>query len=394
MKISNNHFSLFFLNTISDLRSEGIGRVFSTLNGIEKWGDRNLAEFRYWLNGKRIYLDNELVYQEPEKRSYTSSYIKIQSIISLIFCTIPGVFAKIFVWIVDFEYISNRNKQIFELYQKQLNFEKKFDSRVHKIQHKVFKAPSQEQNDSRFNLLPAELKLFIMSFLNDKELAHLAMTCKENYLLTLDSFSKDSYSFIRAPSAIIEAMGKEKFSLLPISVLPQAWFFLFKKAPELAEDLINMTFDCQLASTFLLVQTMQGNIENELSALMKNHSIQRIQMPEGKGLIVRVKDNVHKGVRTFVIAQVSNKWMIITHHLSGGLWLFLNDMRFHNEVPIVVDYLRRLFKGEPCGNFEDNSNDHVDIDYHKSKASDILNEGPRLLPDGVTPVIQLWPSAI
>ncbi len=91
---------------------------------------------------------------------------------------------------------------------------------------------------------------------------------------------------------------------------------------------------------------------------------------------------------------MNEKWRVITPLLSGGMFLFLNDMYFHEDIPIVKDYLKRLFRGESCGNFPDDLNLDIQINYQQAKASDLLNEGPLLCPDGMTPVVQLWPAVV
>jgi hypothetical protein len=77
---------------------------------------------------------------------------------------------------------------------------------------------------------------------------------------------------------------------------------------------------------------------------------------------------------------------------QNAMMMLLNDIRFSTTVPELKDYLKRLFKGEACGNFSDQFNADIRVNFQAARAGISLIEGPRICPDGRTPVMQLWHS--
>ena len=342
----NNQTYLFFCTTICDVRFFEVNRrqLFSFFDRLEKKADDYLAETRHWLKGKRITIHTNEIIITDDNNHYIRLIDKTVSIAKAVFFFIPGIVIKAFVWTFDFSYVQRRNKLIFENEKKIDDFKEKFDIK-----------PPINPNPP---ILPVnQIKDY--------------------------------------PDLLVEALGNEKFSKLHFSPLPDAWMILFENAKkEVADFLEDPDIETTDAHFMLLCQTANVNIEKQLTSLMENDSIQKIKTPEGCGFILRVKDNLSHQEQALVIAKVKGKWMVITRHLSEGLWLFLNDLRFYDQAPKVLDYLKRLFNGEPCGNFPKKLNDHIKINYLKAKASDTFIEGPRLCPDEKTPVIQLWPTHI
>ena len=233
-----------------------------------------------------------------------------------------------------------------------------------------------------------------MSFLGVKDLVSFAKTCKQYYNLAASVSSDTSREERLYPSLLIEALGKGKLAIFPFSALPNAWQVIFSNIK--AYTTVVFEEGCRLNEADLILMSTSYNMfnEKELTSLMKNEAIQKIQRKEGPAVIFRLKDNILNKELTFVLAKENDKWMIVTRNLSGGMWIFLNDIRYHEDAPKVVDYLKRLFKGEPCGSFPEHLNSAFQTNFPKDKASEILNEGPRTCADGVTPVIQLWPQSV
>lgn len=400
----NSQFDLFFYTHIWELnyRNPSLHR----LDFLERVADNLLAESRYWLNIKEKHISlinrSQSTVRTIDINDYTSLVAKIYSLAKAILGFIPAVLIKASVWILEFSYIYQRNKRILELLKEQSDFKRQCNPQDYFIQPKQFSQKPKEQNQSKFNCFFKGLQLHTLSFLGDKDIVSFAHACKENYELAAHFSSKPANQCRNYPNFIIETLGKEKLSEFSLSTLPEGWQVLFNTILRKGKQWGNVSFleqtqiELKKAEIFLNHLFIVGPTEEDLSSLMGNEAIQRIQLPEGPGLIIRVRDNMINQEHIFVIAKVEEKWIVVTSRLSPAMWLFLNDLRFHNHVPLVIDYLRRLFNGEPCGNFpyeldpqNINYQGGIEINYQQVKASDVLQEGPLLCPDGRTSRIQL-----
>lgn len=400
----NNQFQLFFKTSVVGLswQPQLRGRpFFGFFYHLERKADFFLSESRYWLNGRDITIHDTEIEVEEIERNFSSVVDKIKSIAKAIFYFIPGALLKAFVWISDYSYVKQRNKYTLEklnaLSKEKADFTKNCEQ-PHLLITKKF---TQEisQNNSPFNIIPQDLQFYILSFLNHRNLASFARTCKANYTLASNFSLLPSTQCRYYPNLIVEAMGKEKLSQLPFSTLDDNWLIFFKNSHEIL-DLLEKEQEGEASGLYigeiellLMTQTLNSNFEEQILSSMTNNSIQRIQFNDGNALVFQIKNNIDNKNYILIISKIKEKWTLVTPKLSAGLWLFLNDLHFHKEAPKVVDYLKRLFNGQPCGSFPENLNPNR-IDYKTQKASEVLQEGPLLCPDGKTPVIQLWPSLI
>lgn len=405
MKI-NNQIDLFFQTSINDMRIRTRprhphrnllgGGVFQRL---ENKADSFLSESRYWLRGKEINLYDKKAVANPIKKRFNSSIDKIKSIAQAIFYFLPGTILKAFVWIYDFSYVKQRNAKVLELLrtqsQKQTDFMKDCSS-IHLIPSKTFTKERILQTGS-LATLPKELINLILIELNDQDLTSFALTCKENYLTVEEFLCKPAFLFNRYPPLIVKAMGTEKFCQIPFSRLDGAWQAIFEKSQTFVDFFEQ---DINITAAVNEIELLMFDIEDieiekkeiQFSSLMQNDPIQRIQFKNRNALIFRIRNNLDKQEYTFVITKFKNKWMVVAYKLPPSIWLFLNDLRYHEEAPKVLDYLSRLFNGEPCGCFPENLNSTIEVNYQQNKASELLQEGPLVCEDGITPVIQLWPA--
>lgn len=386
MKI-NNRFNLFFCTTIFDIRMGAFPHRHPLFDVIERKANHYLEEFHFLLKGKQITVFDGEVIVETRTKNYATTVIKIKSILKTIFYFVPAVLLKAFVWIFDFSYVNQRTKSIFELLKRQSDFTHQSDPHI--IPAKVF-TQIHAQEQSPLNI-PIDLQSHISLFLDDKDVASFALTCKENYN-SAERFSAKPHNQCKYfPRLIVQTLGMSKLTTLPFSKLPGIWQVLFKNQEEWLSDGFENPSSIEEVQLLLMCHTMKSGCHVELSSLMDNSSIQQVQLPKGRALILRVRDNILNEEKTFVVAKIKENWTIISRYLSGAMYLFLKDMYLNEDTPKVTDYLTRLFKGEPCGSFPDDLNSKIKIKYEQEKASDRLEEGPRLCSDGITPVIQLWP---
>lgn len=386
----NSRLYLFFCTSISDLRMNTPNSLtrslgFTFLGRMERKADYCLEEFRSLLKGKYIVINDEELSLRSCTRNYATTASKIKSIFKAIFYFVPGVLLKAFVWIVEFSYINQRSKCIFNLLKARSDFTKQCSLQPDMIHREKFNHPStQEQSTFRTH---ADLQSHISSFLDDRDTASLTLTCKEKY-----NSSAPFNPYKHFPRLIVDSLGVDNIAALPLVRLPGVWKSIFKATEEMYDKFNLQDLSVRRAGFLLYCQRGSSGSNLESSSLMKNSPIQQIKLPKGRALIIRTKDNLLNEENTFVIAKIKNEWTIATFGLSPAMWLFLKDIHFQEGTPQLIDYLARLFKGLPCGSFPEDLNKSIKIDYEQKKASECLQEGPRVCPDGITPVIQLWPA--
>jgi hypothetical protein len=373
-------------------------------NNCERFADSCLAESRYWWGGRKIelYADHAIV--NKEERSFTTTVDKVKSLATAFFLFLPGILLKSLRWLTNFCEIGRRNQLITEYLNRKQNCAKQYGfNRVKPII--AFENNYDSQTESKFMLLPQEIKRHILSFLEqDTNRARLALTCKENYCLTaqFDELPDVIFQSLtkNLPAVIIQSIGKDTLMNLPHEALPESVQLLCQDARLHAKFLDTLLpIDVNQAQIFLCwfqSEDYPKLIENFFN-WMGSHAIKIISTPKGLGLAIRLKNNMPENFlnqeqQALIITKIKGKWKVLGINTSGSMWLFLNDMRFYNNLPEVKDYLERLFKGEHCGNFSDTLNYGVQVDYNKSRASSLLQEGPRTCQDGKTPVMQLWPA--
>lgn len=388
----NNDFKLFFCTSIRDYRyseNRPIPLIFEILESI---ADHSLSSIAYLLKGRIITLKRESYYTYTRPILMEDPLIfKVILVAISTLCFIPSVLIKAFVWALYRHYIRERNQTALEALKKSIPFRN-----VHVIQPKQSFQASYKQIQP-FNKIPKELFHKIISCLTEQELAFMALTSTENYDVT-SRFSQDSLRQCHDyPGFAIQALGKEQLAPLPFFPLNESW--------------INFIDYCSSQDRYLWCRrlslpTIEKNKEFYDSMFFKlenetpypPHSVQKIQLRDHQGLMIQIKDNLLRKKQVFLICQINSQrrkqlfkqWRILSPNLSPMIRLFLEDISWsrHQDIPQVINYLQRLFRKEPCGNFSDASNpDH--IIYPDEKASSILQEGPRFCPDGLTPVVQL-----
>ncbi len=358
-------------------------------DSCERFADSCLAESRYWWGGQKIELYYSHLTVNKEKRQFTTIVDKVKSLAAAFFLFFPGVLLKSLVWVTNFSHIYLRNQLIREIWNTQ-NLVNPF-CLPKKIKPREFDKKDDQAQSAFMGCLP-EIKMLILTFLKDEEQGRLALTCKKNHCLIADFQIKTKVRDL--PAFIVQSMTED--NLIP-ETFPKSLQTLFDdfKANVAYLDM-NKTKISPNHAQMLNLPSYPYLIEIFFK-WMGNHAIKTIETAEGLALIVHLKNNIvrdfsNKGEAALIITKMQGKWAVSSINTSGAMWLFLNDMRFSDNLPELKDYLERLFKGESCGNFSDEPYfpAAVQINYQAGKAATLLPEGLRTCADGVTPVMQLW----
>lgn len=410
-----NNLNLFFNSAIVDryhlenVEYQGVRRSCSTLaEDCEIYADAFLAETRYWLGGKNIEILGKFVVVAEEKRQFITLIDKIKSAVTAIFLFIPGIVLKSLTWVIRPIKVCQRNQLILENLKQQKQCVQRSDTQLHKLLPKVFDVPEKGQASNVLSDLPIDIKLHVLSFLKNNDRNKLALSCKQNYSLVAKFYEDTTfYEEEMYLAAITQSMEKKILHHLPHGTLPESMNTFFEHASfpylEMTQfnisDVYKFAFPC---SFYLKHAIFPDKEEYEIDLIedifehMKDHAIQTIQMKGGPGFVIRLKNNLldetflaHK--QALIITKMKGQWTVFGLNISSGMWLFLNDMRFYPDSPELIDYFTRLFNGKPCGNFSEDIQNEIEFDYKVTTAASLLQEGPRTCPDGVTPVIQLWP---
>ncbi|MDP1879868.1 MAG: F-box protein [Parachlamydiaceae bacterium] len=405
-----SQLNLFFFTVIKDKREIPLDQSFKSMisRWLEKKANSYLKEYLFWTKGKKIIIiDNEIIIKKV-KNKFNSRIIKIQSLIKFIFYSFFGILFKATAWMIDYSNILRRNQEIIQdVFFKSLHETSKKaaasyskihirDNRIFDLSNPIIKKPQDvvlnlgeidQDKKSLIFEIPEEIRWYILTFLNVKDIFNFALTCKSNFLSSAD-YTLNNKNIFYYSKPIINALGNDKINTLPVIE------FRFEILP------LNDTIDCLVTDNTEINQDEiefleiinKKNYLNKLSVLMEDYPIKKIQLLNNEGVIFQIKDNIKNETQIFIISKSGKKSDINVYDLScQGVCCFLNDLRLHENVPLIDSYLKRLFNGEPCGNFLENFKE-LNLKDSSIKISELIEEGPRLLEDGKTTVIQLWPS--